>query len=50
MEKSSRGFCTTSVKLKKLPKDNNRPLGECSPNLVTLVGMWGAKLKSETGK
>jgi hypothetical protein len=26
----------TSVIYQKLPKDNNRPMGENSPNLVTL--------------
>jgi hypothetical protein len=29
-------MCTTSVIIKLLPKENNRPLGENSPNLVTL--------------
>jgi hypothetical protein len=27
----------TSVNFQKLPKENNRPLGELSPNLVTLI-------------
>jgi hypothetical protein len=30
-------ICSTSVILKPLPKDNNRPMGENSHNLVTLA-------------
>jgi hypothetical protein len=30
---------------KKLPKENKRPIGENSPNLVTLACMYWAKLK-----
>jgi hypothetical protein len=29
-------ICSTSVIFKKLPKVNDRPIGENSPNLVTL--------------
>jgi hypothetical protein len=32
---------TTSLIVKKLPEEN--PIGENSPNLVTLVGGWGEK-------
>jgi hypothetical protein len=35
--KSSPKFRATSVILIKLPKLNDRPLGENSPNLVTLI-------------
>jgi hypothetical protein len=37
VEKSSLKICTTSVILKPLPKVNNRPIGENSPKLVTLL-------------
>jgi hypothetical protein len=30
-------ICTTSVVLHKLPKVNSHPIGEKSPNLVTLA-------------
>jgi hypothetical protein len=30
-------ICATSVIFIKLPKENNRPIGENSPNLVTLT-------------
>jgi hypothetical protein len=33
VEKSKPKICATSV-IKNLPKDNNRPIGETSPNLV----------------
>jgi hypothetical protein len=50
MDKSSPKFWTTSVFFKKLPKENNRPKGENSPNLVTLsetyVGSRGGYLKN----
>jgi hypothetical protein len=36
MEKSSPKICATSVNFKALPKVNNRPIVENSPNLVTL--------------
>jgi hypothetical protein len=37
MERSSTQMCTTSVIFRPLPKVNNRPWGENSPNLVTLA-------------
>jgi hypothetical protein len=37
--KSSPKMWVTSVIFKKLPKVNNYPLGENSPNLVTLPGL-----------
>jgi hypothetical protein len=38
-EKSSQKFGLFLQFSKKLPYENNRPLGETSPNLVTLVGI-----------
>jgi hypothetical protein len=38
-EKSCRRMWTNSILFIKLPKVNNRPMGENSPNLVTLVAM-----------
>jgi hypothetical protein len=35
-EKSSPKIWATSIFIKKLPKINNHPMGENSPNLVTL--------------
>jgi hypothetical protein len=35
-DKSSLQIWATSVIFKKLPKENNRPIGNYSPNLVTL--------------
>jgi hypothetical protein len=37
VEKSSPKICATSVIFKTLPKENNPPLGENSPKLVTLI-------------
>jgi hypothetical protein len=37
VEESSPKFLPTFVIFKKVPKVNNRPIGEISPNLVTLV-------------
>jgi hypothetical protein len=36
VEKSGPKICTTSAIFKDLPKENNVPIGESSPNLVTL--------------
>jgi hypothetical protein len=33
----------TSVNFQKLPKENNRPLGEFSPNLVTQIMKNGSQ-------
>jgi hypothetical protein len=38
----------TSV-IKKLPKENNRPMCENLPNLVTLVVIWMAGLSKDDG-
>jgi hypothetical protein len=38
VEKISPHFWATSAIFNKLPKANNHPLGENSPNLVTLTG------------
>jgi hypothetical protein len=40
MDKSSQIVCATSVTFKKQPDVNNRPKGEKSPNLVTLLWNW----------
>jgi hypothetical protein len=37
VEKSSREICATFVFFKQQPKVNNRPMGENSPNPVTLI-------------
>jgi hypothetical protein len=37
VEKTARKFCATSVIFKILPKVSKRPIGEKSPNLVTLL-------------
>jgi hypothetical protein len=37
VEKSSKNSLATTVMYKKLPKVNNRPTGENSPNLATLA-------------
>jgi hypothetical protein len=37
MENSSQIFLAISEIFEKLPKENNRPVGENSPNLVTLT-------------
>jgi hypothetical protein len=37
VEKSSPTICATSVVFNKLAKENNRPVGENLPNLVTLM-------------
>jgi hypothetical protein len=44
VEKSSQKLCATSVIFKALPKVNNRPNGEISPNLVTLVARHAKNL------
>jgi hypothetical protein len=46
MEKGSSRFCATSVSKKKLSKENTRPIGENSPNLVTQL--LGASNKQTT--
>jgi hypothetical protein len=38
-EKCSPKIYATAVIFKTLPKENNRPIGKNSPNLVTLVGI-----------
>jgi hypothetical protein len=37
VQKSSSKIWATFLFLQKLPKENNRPLGENSPNLVALI-------------
>jgi hypothetical protein len=37
-ENNSQKIWATSIILEKMPKENNCPIGEHSPNLVTLVG------------
>jgi hypothetical protein len=37
VEKGSLIICAISVFLQNIPKVNSRPIGEISPNLVTLV-------------
>jgi hypothetical protein len=37
VEKSSPNIWSTPVIFKKLPKENNHPMGENSPNPVTLL-------------
>jgi hypothetical protein len=44
--KSSPKLRAISVIFQKLPKANNRPLGENSPNLVTLLNTNPALLKT----
>jgi hypothetical protein len=47
-EKNSPRIFTTSAILNKLAKENNRPIGENSPNLVTLpTGKADMKMKSD---
>jgi hypothetical protein len=38
--KSSPEICASSVIFEKLPNANNHPIGENSPNLVTLFGTY----------
>jgi hypothetical protein len=37
--KSSQKICAASVVFEKLPNVNNHPMGENSPNLVTLLAL-----------
>jgi hypothetical protein len=45
--KNSPNICDTSIIINPLPKVNNRPIVENSPNLVTLDGNSAVELKKK---